>query len=266
MEGDPHVLAVLNSVEIGQNVLAGDIDRRYSLQGGPFHTSHGIVDNHEAHIRSFPVLDALASLSVSEKNKQVVAIALQMNNDTKEIRLTIAENRDVDPKVVEHIQRLWKLLRTLSDQHALLRFDPNHPTHDWTIVASPPVPDTLLDDPVCREIIRCVYEFSAEKNKARFNKWWPGLAEFATRFEQQQKDLPGTPDQKDRFINIVYSLDPEEAVKHAPDGSIIPDENWHEFVLMMDGAAEDVDVLLEDDSICEMWARSLAGSTTPPRS
>lgn len=256
MWSDPHVLVAMNSVGVGHSIVIGDADRKYSI-AGPLQPSYD-VENDAAPRRSFPVLDALASLSVSEGASQV-AIALQMDNERKQIRLTIAENSDVHPKVIEHIQRLWELLRTLSGHYT------NPPADGWTRGVSPLLPDTLVKHPVRHEIIRRVYEFSAAKNKRRFTKWWADLVEFARRFQRNMDDLAGAEIQKKEFLDIMYSLVYIEAtLQHAPGGSIIGDDSWDDFVVMMSGATGAVDRLLQDDLICEIWAKSLAGALSHP--
>lgn len=94
MSTDPHVLVALTSATIGQKIRVGDAER-----------------SHTTNLRTFPVLDVIASLSVFAPKSQVIAVALQMDND--EIRLTIAENGEVTQAVIDHITDVWTLMRTL---------------------------------------------------------------------------------------------------------------------------------------------------------
>ncbi|RPA93212.1 hypothetical protein L873DRAFT_1793772 [Choiromyces venosus 120613-1] len=84
---------------------------RHTLKGG-------IVDNHETNVRTFPILDALAHISVSRKESQVVAIGLQLNSRKKEIRLTVAENKKVTDGLVNHLTKVWRKLHALSCEYA----------------------------------------------------------------------------------------------------------------------------------------------------
>ena len=69
------------------------------------------------------MLDALAGISVSRLKSQVVAISLQLDPNSREIHLTIAENSDVTDGLVSHLTHIWELLRLLSSEYADRRGD-----------------------------------------------------------------------------------------------------------------------------------------------
>ncbi|RPA94023.1 hypothetical protein L873DRAFT_1846811 [Choiromyces venosus 120613-1] len=69
---------------------------------------YGVTNKHKTNIRTFPILDAIASISVFKDKSQVVAVALQLNSKEREIRLTIAENQEVEPRVVHHLDSVWE--------------------------------------------------------------------------------------------------------------------------------------------------------------
>ena len=84
------------------------------------------VNERDIKIRAFPVLDAIASLSVYEERNQVFAVAMQLDCVNGLIRLTIAGNRSVEDKLVNHLTKLWGKLRALSDDHAEKRRPHEH--------------------------------------------------------------------------------------------------------------------------------------------
>src|SRR5205807_2299360 len=116
-ELDPHhLVALMNGVFPG----GGDLSLRRFKH--PLHTlQHGIVDNYHVNVRTKPVLDALAHISVSRESSQVVAIALQLDSLNQKIRLTLAENSEVGGNLVEHLTSVWGKLQNLSDEYAKQR-------------------------------------------------------------------------------------------------------------------------------------------------
>ncbi|KAG0129701.1 hypothetical protein HOY82DRAFT_650933 [Tuber indicum] len=89
----------------------------------PSHLTSGIVDHYGTNVRTLPIMDTLAHLSVSQPYSQVVAIALQLKPGNKEIRLTIAENQDVRDSLVNHLYNIWGKLQALSDEYAEQRVE-----------------------------------------------------------------------------------------------------------------------------------------------
>jgi len=84
------------------------------------------VDERDINIRTFPVLDAIASLSVYEEQNQVFAVAMQLDCVNRLIRLTITGNREIEDKLVNHLTKVWGKLRALSDEHAEKRRQREH--------------------------------------------------------------------------------------------------------------------------------------------
>lgn len=106
MDNDPHVLAALGAGSIG-----------HLLPSRTVSASHGIVDDNDTNIRTFPVLDAIASLSITDSSAQVVAVALQVAFVKPKVVLTVAENGPVKPEVLAHITRMWGLLTIISNRY-----------------------------------------------------------------------------------------------------------------------------------------------------
>src|SRR5437660_887899 len=96
---DPHSLvALMSHVFSGKQCRAPHLsaprsqDNRYGLRAEP--NTNG---------RTSSILDAIASIAVSKAKSQVVAIAIQLNSETREIRLTVAENRAVEDSLIGHL-------------------------------------------------------------------------------------------------------------------------------------------------------------------
>ncbi|RPB04247.1 hypothetical protein L873DRAFT_1460200 [Choiromyces venosus 120613-1] len=111
---DPHHLVALMSY-----AFRGKHDgSSRSLDRTSVNPEYGVTNKRETNIRTFPILDAIASISVSQERSQVVAVAFQLNSKEREIRLTIAENRDVEPRLVNHLDSVWRKLQALSNEFA----------------------------------------------------------------------------------------------------------------------------------------------------
>ncbi|RPA90221.1 hypothetical protein L873DRAFT_1821513 [Choiromyces venosus 120613-1] len=123
----------------------------HSLQGG-------IVDHHETNVRTFPILDALAHISVSRKESQVVAIGLQLNSQKQEIRLTVAENQSVTHGLVNHLTKIWRKLQVLSVEYKKNRGG----RWDKSELRSPQMPK----------------KYSVKKQMKRIDKWSTRLRRF----------------------------------------------------------------------------------------
>ncbi|KAG0635828.1 hypothetical protein HOY80DRAFT_1139578 [Tuber brumale] len=119
------------------------------------------------------LLDAIAHILISEWSSQVVAIALQLDTDRQEIRLTIAENHDVPNALVTHLTNIWQMLQALSNVYAGRR---PVELHDFQ-ADSPGIPSEV-GFPLKVAIFRHIYEYSREKLMRRINKWWDCLLDF----------------------------------------------------------------------------------------
>lgn len=66
--------------------------------------------------RFIPVLDAFASLAVSNPDRQVVAIAAQLHDPASDIptTLTVAENAALTPGIPDHLNTLVEILAKLT--------------------------------------------------------------------------------------------------------------------------------------------------------
>lgn len=100
MQNDPHILVALASVGISHRVRQGDDDRNNIKTHDPSLITGGIIDDHITAIRTFPVLNAIASICVSSAKSEVIAIALQLNHDAHEIQLTVAGNSAIEQRTI----------------------------------------------------------------------------------------------------------------------------------------------------------------------
>src|SRR5437899_11868946 len=112
-EPDPHhIVALLNfTFRKDKDASVPQVDHTlYDLKDG-------IADDHETNVRTFPVMDALASVAVSREKSGAVAVGLQMNLPKNEIRLTISNNTAIKDGLVVHMRSLWGKLQLLSDEY-----------------------------------------------------------------------------------------------------------------------------------------------------
>jgi hemerythrin len=137
---------------------------------------NGIIGGDPTNTRTFSVLDAIASIAICKPNGQVVAVALQMDHKHKKICLTIAQNGQASREVINHIKKVWEMLRELSDHYANHRSvvrDPGyneksskmHITHSATFTK--------------QRIGVEVYKFSCQNVLKRFKNWKSTLMEFS---------------------------------------------------------------------------------------
>ncbi|RPA91508.1 hypothetical protein L873DRAFT_305902 [Choiromyces venosus 120613-1] len=174
---DPHhLVALMNYVFRGkQDGSSRSLDRT-SVNPG-----YGITNKRETSIRTFPILDAIASISVSQERSQIVAVAFQLNSKERGIRLTIAENRDVEPRLVSHLDSVWRKLQALSHEIAAKGGS------DKNEEGSPDIPRGVAR-PLKVEIFSEIYQFSLEKQMNRVRKWWDRLLDFAKVLAKRREE------------------------------------------------------------------------------
>jgi len=164
---DPHHLVALMNYTFGDKQ-----DGSPRCLGPSLHTLKGsIVDNPETNVHTFPILDALAHISVSRTAGQEVAIGLQLNSRRQEIRLTVAENTNVTDGLVDHLTLVWRKLRSLSAQYQRNR------GRRWDKPRSSEMPK-MVDHSLKIEIFRDIYRYCVEKQMKRIDKWSDGLGRF----------------------------------------------------------------------------------------
>ncbi|KAG0635193.1 hypothetical protein HOY80DRAFT_467143 [Tuber brumale] len=218
---------------------------------------HGIVDDCDTNIRTFPILDALAHISVSQENSQVVAIALQLDSQNKRIRLTVAENKDASGDLVSYLNNIWGKLQNLSDEYEKQRTEKSEP-----LAKSPPIPPKVANS-LKVEIFRDIYQYSLKKQMKRMEKWWARLGGFIGELLQRR-----AVDSLDRFerklynavVALVLALELVDRLGGDPKNTLL-DAEWEAVYWHSMKANEDLKLVLDvDDGLnCEALALEIHG-------
>lgn len=110
-EIDPHHLVLIMNAQYGSRLQDGaprrQDTRNYIIKNG--------VGND---FQMYQLLDALASLGVRKPKGEVVALALSMGSNGKEVKLTISENRGVFEGLDPYLRDVWNGLQALSSAYA----------------------------------------------------------------------------------------------------------------------------------------------------
>ena len=176
-----HNLVALMHVAIGQDAHHSSRKTEIELQS----VVAGILQDDEGKERTFPILDALARICVSDAEKQVVAIGLQLQLADRKICLTVAENEDVKNGLVPYLGQAWEILRQLSQEFKQDRLHRYTPKAYSTLhrKVSPTMPQGVGQDIKVR-LFRHIYLYTKAKNDYRFSKSWDALEKFMHRFYQ----------------------------------------------------------------------------------
>lgn len=205
----------------------------------------------DTNICTAAVLDSIASVCVSKPN-QVVAVALEMDVSSQIAVLTIAENQNNGPDVVAYLNRLWRLMRVMSNQSA------NRDTRGQFSAA------IEVMQPWRTELVRRVYLFGGMKIRACIETHWSSLTSFMAGFQQQQSTLVGDQFLKGQFIDALYSIKAtRQLLREFGPGVNLTDADWATLIFLMDGTVADVESLLET-TVFETWAHELQRVFHPP--
>ena len=144
----------------------------------------GILEYDEGKERTFPILDALASICISDPRAQVVAIGIQFRLKDSKLCLTIAKNEMVKQSLVDYLHEVWRILRAMS---GIFRVDRSSTGVQGQMVKyrrlSPKMPDCVASDMQVR-LFQHIYLYTRSKNQARVDKWWKPLSEFMERLHK----------------------------------------------------------------------------------
>ncbi|RPB04056.1 hypothetical protein L873DRAFT_48125 [Choiromyces venosus 120613-1] len=201
---------------------------------------------------TFPVLDALASISVSEPRHQVVALALQLRSQERRIRLTIAENDDVKDSLVPYLTSVWGKLRALSDEYAGQRAAGEDPQRlDGFRGDSRSIPpDVGLSIRV--DIFREIYQYTMQKNQRRVGKW---RHPFSTLIRQLHKVRGGNLHGLEKELeSAFFGLD---HAYYLLSKQSLTEEDWRHIMIIMRVAADRAKLVTEDNWTCEILANQL---------
>lgn len=259
MPMSPDLLAAVGNVIIGLKTAPHHRSLLLSDENHGCRPRNGLTRNPATSIRTFKVLDALASLSVSRAKSQVVSIGLQL--DKNNFILTISENDPVEPETVAYLTETWRILRELSGIFAAERnshpgTNPDH-WQNWA-GQSPPVPRYLTPaDALIAHLASHVYTFTKDKFWRRLNRWWPQLRAFTNQFITAKHHVLTREESllRDSVLAFRMGLDALDA------GG---DRRWSDVVRRMDTAAEKAAALLVDRYGLESWVHAMQ-STFPLR-
>jgi len=214
----------------------------------------GIVDNPETNVRTFPILDALAHISVSRKEGQVVAIGLQLDSRRREIRLTVAENTRVTRGLVNHLTMVWRKLQSLSAQYQ------RNKGGRWDKPTSPDMPEEVaLSTKI--EIFRDIYLYSLEKQMKRIDKWSEGLGRFMNELFKRRVFLDLQGFELNLFnaaVALDMAVDVVSRLRGNPKDQLTMSE-WKEVYVQSMLANQDIKIVLADRNGfgCEALAQEL---------
>jgi len=162
----------------------------------------GILDYPVGNERTFPILDALANICISEPMGQVIAIGLQLELDQGKICLTVAENGKVKEGVVEYLREVWEIIRGMSAKFLENRMQGGCQPEERSLQSrrvSPIMPQDVARDSRIR-LFRLIYSYTHVKHRMRINRWLPELQAFmkrlykdrGTQFQGNEQDLQTT--------------------------------------------------------------------------
>ncbi|CUS08024.1 unnamed protein product [Tuber aestivum] len=162
---DPHHLAALitfATLQTEYQVARDAHTKHFSQEDSMFYEV-------KPKIRTFPILDTFARISVSQERSESIAIALQLHRESQVVHLTIAGNDPVRGDLAGHLTKIWGKLQVLSSEYAkrerrIGECGENGGTNSNETVRS-----------IIVAIFREIHEFSIQKLVKRVKKWWRDL-------------------------------------------------------------------------------------------
>lgn len=251
----PDLLAAVGNITIGKKASP---HRPTSLiDSNSLTPMHAPTTNRLTSIRTFKVLDALASLSVSSHEAQVVAVGLQLCfNDTRKpdkITITLADNTGVGQATIVYVADIWNKLRKLASIYVAERASrvggaPD--TQSYRTDLSPSVSHSLT--PADRAIARLacrVYTFTKSKFQHRVNRWWPRLRTFTNHLCRRRNHILSPLETQLRECVLNFSLGLAALNDRCVD--------WLYVVEVMDAAARAAVPVLENQYSLESMAHEM---------
>lgn len=240
--------------------FAGQQDGSCVLDPPPKHVKYGITDDYGTSVRTFPVLDAIAGISVSEAESQIVAVALKFNSQTQEIRLTVAASNASETdqeKLVSYITAVWRKLQTLSDAYAEQRDE----ELNLSGRKSPEIPgDVAL--PLRINIFRQVNEFCIKKEMKRKRKWLGRLNSFVRQLVEHRGDADLLEGSEVNLYHVAVGLFTVLRLlmkfEDNPETELT-DREWEEIYMQSMWVTENASLALADEKRCEILAQEIQG-------
>ncbi|KAF8542398.1 hypothetical protein BDD12DRAFT_825057 [Trichophaea hybrida] len=219
---------------------------------------HGPFTEHKAaNQRIAPVMDALATIAVSEREHEVIAVALRLTGS--DVELIVSGNTVVPQETIQFLKTVWQQLKELSKHYSMRHTGPRG---DRDITPPMNHQNEFLHDALCRY----VFKFSIARFRKQFTKYWVRIFAFVEGYRAWKKgQLPDFIDEtKDNFAiftllfrclvtcsNMLSKLeqDPkdEESLKRLIN-----------YMQLADIRAEEVLVSLTD---CETWVSRVSKTT-----
>lgn len=241
---DINLMVSVTAIRIGTETLPGE--GVWARTAANIAANNGLGGDSAACDLLYGVLEATASLAVSEAKLQVIAVALHMGPRWGgEATLTFADNCDVADGVSYNMKVLWRTL--------------------YSLAHGPPTSLVNLKT----SFIQGAYCYSVSKNLKRYDKWMPRLQVFAGALTVGGNTV-------DRFRAIVNSLvETHELLKTIEERRRVDDikpfmsrrirqiiqsakDNWAGLILSMDGIRNEWGVVAET---FQNWAINLQWET-----
>ena len=220
-------------------------------------TKFNIVDDDEISVctRAFPILDALAYISVSQEQFQVVAIGLQLNSRAEQIRLTVVENTNTTDGLVSHLKNIWGNLQALSNEYAEQRTKRLKECQSKSPDLSP-----RLDMSLKIKIFGDIYQYSLSKQMKRIDKWLEPIGLFVQELltHHSGSALEGSERCLYEFLIGMSFIVPK--LRDSPENPLTPEE-WEYVYYQTSVANKNAKLVLEEkgETSCEMLALKLHG-------
>lgn len=235
---------------------------RYGIRG----------DDPETNKKTLAVSDAIAALCIFQDRKQVVAVALQMDAPSKTIQLIIAENRPerVEPRVVEHIGRVWCMLQELSGYYAKLRSPIGEErSQDWPLnqeSSEPPIGKFIRTAKV--NFVELVYTFSWKKIQKRIEKCLPQMDYFVSKIWELPCMKSGVGEGGDPIPEAIFSgayihFQAFVTLTEGRRPNTLSNTEWGKLTNSMDMFVVKVLQVLKFWGKCEEWDRLFGGELNP---
>ncbi|PUU79366.1 hypothetical protein B9Z19DRAFT_1125367 [Tuber borchii] len=200
---------------------------------------------------TFPVLDSLASVCISEPKHQVISLALQLRSLECKIRLIIAENGEVKESLVAYVRRIWAKLQELSEKS----------THQITAEGNPkegnprernnfkeePVQPSATLDLFCE-----ILKYTRQKSINSIQEWLGDLSTFLHRLWKVRKGkLQG------HEIDLRITLLASERACRVLAQESLTSEDWEMAYNAMGLATRSAEPMIWDPIGCERLVHEL---------
>ena len=214
-----------------------------------------IVDDDKINVHAFHILDVLARISVSQEQSQVVAIGLQLNSRTKQIRLTVAENTNVADGLVPHLKNIWGNLQALSNEYVEQRTKRLKKCQSESPDLSP-----CLGMSLKMKLFADIYQYSLSKQLKQIDKWLVQIGLFVQELLTHHSDrtLEGTEHCLDQFLIEMSFVVP--MLRACAENPLTPEE-WEDVYYRTLLANQNAKLVLAErgETSCETLALKLHG-------